>query len=103
VDYAFIDSAAAQTKWDFAQQYDIACTNAKKSVNDGIGFVASLIDNNKLIVDESCRQTLRTLDQYQWDSNKALIREKPKHDSACHIADAIRYALYSYETSISGF
>lgn len=103
VDYAFIDSAAAQTKFDFAQNYDIACTNAKKSVNDGIGFVASLIDNDKIIIDPRCQQTMRSIDQYQWDPNMALIKEKPKHNSACHIADALRYALYSYETSISGF
>jgi len=103
VDYVFIDSAAAQTKFDFAQMYDISCTNAKKSVLDGIGFIASITDNDKLIVDFDCRETLKSLDQYQWDPNKALIKEKPVHNEASHMADALRYALYSYETSCSGF
>jgi phage terminase large subunit len=103
VDYAFIDSAAAQTKFDFAQLYDISCTNAKKSVNDGIGFVASIVDNNNLIVDAECRHSLYALDQYQWDPNKNLIKDKPIHNEACHMADSIRYAMYSFETSCSGF
>lgn len=103
VDFAFIDSAAQQTKYDFAQTYDIATTNSLKSVKDGIGFVGSLTENNKLIVDSRCKHVLYSLDQYKWDPNPNLLQEKPAHDDACHMADAIRYALYSYQTGISGF
>lgn len=103
VDYAFIDSAAAQTRFDFAQQYDIATNNAKKSVIDGIGFIASLTDNDKIIVHTECRETLRSLDQYQWDPNPNLLKEKPVHNDACHMADALRYALYSFEISSTQF
>jgi len=103
VDYAFIDAAAQQTKFDFAQLYDISCTNAKKSVNDGIGYVASIVDNNNLIVEAKCTHSLYALDQYQWDPNQNLIKEKPVHNEACHVADSLRYAIYSYETSCSGF
>jgi len=103
VDYAFIDSAAQQTKFDFAQQYDIATTNAKKSVLDGIGFIASIVDNNNLIIDEKCTNTLQTMDQYRWDPNDKLLKEKPVHDKYCHIADALRYALYTFETSYTDF
>ena len=103
VDYIFIDSAAQQTRFDLAQMYDIITINAKKSVNDGISFVASVCDNGKMEVHQECHEALRSLDQYQWDPNPNLIKEKPKHNSACHMADAIRYALYSYETSVSGF
>ena len=103
VEYCFIDAAAAQTRYDFANDYDISTTNAIKSVNDGIGFVASLVDNHKLIVDCNCTEVLYALDQYQWDPNPNLAREKPKHNRASHMADALRYALYSFETSQSGF
>jgi len=103
VDYCFIDSAAAQTRYDFAQNYDITTENAKKSVIDGIGYVASLVENDKLIVDQSCGEVLRTLDQYRWDPNPNLIKEKPLHDSSSHMADAIRYALYSFEVSAPTF
>jgi len=103
VDYCFIDSAAQQTRFDLAQNYDITTTNAKKSVLDGIGMVASLVDNDKLIVHQSCTETLRSLDQYRWDPNPNLIREKPVHDSSSHMADALRYALYSFEQTAPTF
>jgi len=103
IDYIFIDSAAQQTRFDFAQNYDISTINAKKSVLDGIGHVAGIIDNDKLVVHQSCKESLICLDQYQWDPNPNLLREKPKHNMASHMADALRYALYSFETSYTSF
>ena len=103
IDYIYIDSAAQQTRFDFAQNYDIPTTNAKKSVLDGIAHVAGIVDNDKLFVDQRCAETLTCLDQYQWDPNPNLAREKPKHNRASHMADALRYALYSFETSITSF
>ena len=98
IDYIYIDSAAQQTRFDLAQNYDISSINAKKSVLDGIGHVASIIDNDKLHVDQKCAHTLASLDAYQWDSNPNLMKEKPKHNMASHMADALRYALYSFQT-----
>ena len=103
IDYIYIDSAAQQTRFDFAQNYDITTINAKKSVLDGIGYVAGVVDNNTLLVDQQCKEALTCLDQYQWDPNPNLLREKPKHDGASHMADALRYALYTFETSITTF
>lgn len=103
IDYIYIDSAAQQTRFDFAQNYDITTINAKKSVLDGIGKVATVVDNNRLIVDQRCDETLMALDQYQWDPNPNLLKEKPKHNAASHMADALRYALYSFETSATTF
>lgn len=100
VDYCFIDSAAQQTKYDLAKDYDIPTINATKSINDGIGFVSSLVDNKRVIVPSHCRETLRAFDAYRWDPNPNLVKEKPKHDIASHMADAIRYALYSFENSV---
>ena len=103
IDYIYIDSAAQQTRFDFAQNYDISTINAKKSIIDGIGHVAAIVDNNNLIVDQRCFETLSCLDQYQWDPNPNLLKEKPKHNKASHMADALRYALYSFETSQTTF
>jgi len=103
IDYIYIDSAAQQTRFDLAQNYDISTINAKKSVLDGIGQVAGIVDNNKLIVDQKCKETLISLDQYQWDPNPNLLKEKPKHNYASHMADALRYALYSFETTATTF
>ena len=103
IDFIYIDSAAQQTRFDFAQNYDITTINAKKSVLDGIGHVASIVDNDDLIVDQQCQQAISCLDQYQWDPNPNLMKERPKHDGASHMADAIRYALYTFETTATSF
>ena len=63
IDYIYIDSAAQQTRFDFAQNYDISTVNAKKSVLDGIAHVAGIVDNNKLLVEQTCKETISSLDQ----------------------------------------
>ena len=103
IDYIYIDSAAQQTRFDFAQNYDISTINAKKSVLDGIGHVSAIIDNDKLYVDQECKQSLICLDSYQWDPNPNLMKEKPKHNMASHMADGMRYALYSFQTAQVSF
>tara|TARA_X000001382_G_scaffold129732_1_gene122502 strand:+ start:892 stop:2196 length:1305 start_codon:yes stop_codon:yes gene_type:complete len=103
IDFIYIDSAAQQTRFDFAQNYDISTINAKKSVLDGIGHVSSLVDNDKLYVDQEARETLACLDAYQWDPNPNLMKERPRHNMASHMADALRYALYSFETAQISF
>ena len=103
IDWIYIDSAAQQTRFDFAQNYDITTVNAKKSVLDGIGHVAGVVDNDDLFVHQNCREVLMALDQYQWDPNPNLMKERPKHDGASHMADALRYALYTFETTATSF
>ena len=103
IDWIYIDSAAQQTRFDFAQNYDISTINAKKSVLDGISRAANIIDNDNLIVDQKCQHVLQAVDQYQWDPNPNLMKERPKHNMASHMSDALRYGLYTFETSASTF
>ena len=103
IDYIYIDSAAQQTRFDLAQNYDISTINAKKSVLDGIGHVSGIVDNDKLYVDQECKESLKCLDAYQWDPNPNLLKEKPKHNMASHMADGLRYGLYSFQTSQVSF
>ena len=101
IDFIFIDSAAQQTRFDFARDYDIPTINAnKKSVTDGLGYVSSLVDNHKIKVPKKCREVLAAFDGYRWDENVNLVKEKPMHNRASHMADAIRYAIYSFENSV---
>lgn len=99
IDAIYIDSAAQQMRFDLAQNYDISTINATKSVLDGIASVSTIVDNNKLIVDQRCDHTLQALDQYQWNPNENLLTEKPVHNMASHMADALRYALYTFVAS----
>lgn len=92
----FIDSAAAQFASDLAYTYDIATIKAKKDVLPGIAYVQTLVQQDRILVDPRCRHVLEMFDQYQWDKREGLQQEKPLHDKYSHIADAVRYAIYTY-------
>ena len=96
VGITFIDAAAAQFAADLAYQYDIATTKAKKDVLPGIAYVQTLIAQGKLKVSKNCTHVLAMLDQYRWDNRENLQKERPLHDEYSHMADALRYALYTY-------
>lgn len=96
IEVIYIDSANQQQRYDFAYTYGIPTDNANKNMLDGIGYIGSLIKQGKLKVLKSCTNVLFTFDQYRWDPNPNLVKEKPIHDKACHMADAIRYAIFTY-------
>jgi phage terminase large subunit len=96
IDPIFIDSAAAQFAADLAYTYDIATIKAKKQVLEGIAYVQTLIQQDRLLVAPHCTNTLIMLDQYRWKPDTGTGIEKPDHDITSHIADAVRYALYTF-------
>lgn len=96
IDPIFIDSAAPQFASDLAYLYDIPTIRAKKDVLPGIAYVQSLVEQGRLKVAPHCQHTLDMLSQYRWDTKETLTREKPLHDQYSHMADALRYALYSF-------
>jgi len=107
LDYIFADSAAAQTRYDLAATYDISTVGAIKSLTDGIGAVGAVVDNNRLIVHEDCVESIYALRNYKWkgkvdDGQWNIETQKPEHNRASHCADAIRYAIYTYERSMGG-
>jgi len=94
----FIDSAAAQFAADLAYTHDIATIKAKKSVLDGIAFVQALVEQGRIRVSPHCEQTRIMFNQYRWDPKETLSKERPEHGMASHIADALRYAVYTFTT-----
>ncbi len=96
IDNIFIDAAAAQTAADLAYIYDIATVKAKKAVLDGIAAVQTLCEQNRIRVSPHCLHALYMFDQYRWDLKESVKRERPEHGMASHVADAIRYAIYTY-------
>lgn len=102
-DTIYIDAAAAQTRFDWAYDYNIPTIGAKKSINDGIAFVQNIVEKDLLIVDENCHDTLAMLDQFRWDDRPNLEKEKPVHDQYIHMADALRYAVYSHNVAAGVF
>jgi len=96
IETIFIDAAAAQMAGDLAYQYNIATIKGKKQVLEGIAYVQTLIEQGRLLVSPECTHTLAMLDQYRWKTDAASGIERPDHDINSHIADAIRYCLYSF-------
>ena len=96
IETIFIDSAAAQFAADLAYTYDLATTKAKKDVLPGIAYTQTLVAQGRLKIMRHCTNTLAMMDQYRWDTKEGLQKERPKHDDYSHMADALRYALYTY-------
>lgn len=95
IETIYIDSAAQQAKADFAYDYDIFTTNAIKSVNDGINFLQSLVEHDKLHFDvEGASYTFHSMSSYKWNTKTEI--PKPVHDQYSHMCDAIRYAIYTH-------
>lgn len=95
IDNIYIDSAAQQVKADFAYDYDIFATNAIKSVNDGITFLQTLVEHDKLYFDnDGGSHTFHAMSSYKW--NQSTDIPKPVHDWASHPCDAVRYAIYTH-------
>lgn len=99
VDFVYIDSAAQQTKYDLAMDYGISSINANKSVNDGLNYVASLMDNGRVFVDKNCTETIKMFINYSWDPRPGLVKPKVIHNIYSHLADCARYGIYTYGPS----
>jgi phage terminase large subunit len=101
IETIFIDSAAAQMAADLAYTYDIATIKGKKSVLDGIALVQTLVEQGRIKVSPHCEHTLYMFDQYRWDTKETASgnsKEKPEHKMPSHMADAVRYAIYTFTT-----
>lgn len=96
IDPIFIDAAAAQFAGDLAYQYNIATIKGKKQVLEGIAYVQTLVEQGRLYVSPHCTHTLAMLDQYKWKTDAVSGIEKPDHDDYSHMADALRYCLYTF-------
>lgn len=94
VECIYIDSAAAQTRYDLAEIYDITCINADKAVVDGVAFINTLFQQQRLFIVESCELVIITSRNLTWDKKSKL--EKLLHNKFIHVADALRYGIYSH-------
>lgn len=100
IEFIYIDSAAAQTRHDFASMYDIPTFNAKKDKLAGIGYVENLVEKDRIIIDPECSNTIHSMFNYKW--NDKTITETTVHDEASHMADALRYAIYTHGSGVGG-
>lgn len=101
IDIVYVDSAAAQFREDLVYMFDISNWPAFKSVDDGIAYVYGCIASGKLFVHNELKGINLMFKNYRWDPRPGLLKPRPLHDKVhCHPADAVRYALYSYNRQV---
>lgn len=75
-------------------------THANNDVDNGISHTASEMAKGNLFIMDTCKNTIRQIEGYVWDSKAAQRGEdRPVkiEDDAC---DALRYALYSHKVAV---
>ena len=68
---------------------------AHNDVLDGIRVMAREIQAGRYTVDPSCKDTIRELQSYAWDSKAAERGEDKPIKTNDHTCDRDRYAIYS--------
>lgn len=97
IDMVFVDYAAAQFAADLQMLHDIQSIKQKKSTLDSIEYIQSLFQQDKLFVLDNCTKHIMMLRNYQWDPEIDPSRDpRPLHDEYSHVADAFRYAIYTF-------
>lgn len=82
------------------QQHGVNITGAKKG-KDSITFGIDWLRQHEIIVDKTCVNHIRELQQYQWkkDANGNTVSPPKPVDKNNHLIDALRYA---YEDDMTG-
>lgn len=73
----------------------IKVKKAKNDVLDGIRFVASLLNSEKIMFNESCKNTIGEFNSYIWDKKAADKGEDKPIKDHDHAMDAVRYFCYT--------
>ena len=68
---------------------------AKNDVLDGIRYVASLLNEDKIAIEESCKNTIIEFSSYIWDEKAAEHGEDKPIKQFDHCMDALRYFCYT--------
>ncbi len=68
---------------------------ARNNVLEGIRFVGTLLNLNKIAVHEDCKNTLKEFHSYVWDEKASLHGEDKPMKQHDHAMDALRYFCFT--------
>lgn len=88
IQFVIVDPSASSFIECIKRHEKFSVKKANNSVNDGISNVSTLIGNGKLFICESCKDLLRELKLYCWDSKSVEDKVIKENDHAC---DDMRY------------
>jgi PBSX family phage terminase large subunit len=93
----YIDPSAASLIAAIRQERRFRPVGANNAVIDGIQFTSTLFQIGKLVVCKGCKNTIRELESYAWDTKASEKEGKDiviKKDD--HTMDALRYITFSH-------
>jgi len=94
----YIDPSAEAFQLEL-RRMGLHVVHANNSVLDGIALMTSEMKKGNLYVLEECKNTIREIESYVWDSKKAAKGEDAPLKTADHAVDALRYCLATHKYS----
>lgn len=92
----YIDPSAAAFKLELSRQ-GIHCVDADNDVENGIQIMTSEMAKGNLFVLQECKNTIREIEGYVWDSKKAERGEDAPIKKEDHSVDALRYCIATHK------
>jgi len=77
----------------------IRVVHANNDVANGIQYVGSEMAKGNLFIVDECKNCIREIEGYVWDSKAAMRGEDAPLKKNDHTCDAIRYAVYTHRVS----
>ncbi len=90
----YVDPAASSMKLELKKK-NFTVKDADNDVKNGIATVQNMFASQNLMVLSECKNTIREIESYIWDSKKALIGKEEPVKQNDHAVDALRYALHT--------
>lgn len=90
----YVDPSAASLKLEL-QRRDLPVLDAKNDVLPGIKVTSKFIAGKNLVIQKGCKTLIEVMQSYCWDPAAADRGEDRPLKKFEHIADALRYCIYS--------
>lgn len=90
----YVDPSAASLKLELSNR-GLPVIDAKNDVIPGIRIVSKFIAGKNIVIHKGCKTLIEVLQSYSWDPAAADRGEDKPLKKFEHIADALRYCIYS--------
>ena len=94
----YIDPSAAAFRLEL-QRKGMHVIDADNTVLDGIAYMTSEMGKGNLFICSECKDLIKEIEGYVWDSKKAVKGEDAPLKQGDHGIDALRYAIFSHKVS----
>lgn len=96
VNMVYIDPSAAAFKEEL-RRVGLKPVDANNDVYNGIAYLASEMQKGNLMISKDCKNLIKEIEGYVWDSKKAALgKDEPvKHQD--HAVDSLRYACMTHK------